>query len=163
MIRRNGKSQPEFNILVGAATVHDGQFLLLQRSNRERFLPNVWGIPAGRINYEEDPSEACLRELREETGLKGRVVELVGYSFFKSKRGKGRLTNVQLNFLVDVEDSGVQLDHNSHSDFRWIPISDEDNDLLDPFTKEIMASASIYLKQADAPRTVQRSGSRGRP
>jgi 8-oxo-dGTP pyrophosphatase MutT (NUDIX family) len=163
MIRRSARNQREFNVLVGAATVHDGQFLLLQRSSREGFLPNAWGIPAGQVKYEEEPKDACLRELQEETGLKGEIVELVGYSFFKSKRGKGRLTNIQLNFLVDVEVGAVELDRDSHSNFQWIPMGDEDNNLLDSFTRKIMVSACMYLKQASTLRTIQSSGSRGRP
>jgi 8-oxo-dGTP diphosphatase len=145
----DGKSQCEFNVLAGAATVRDGQLLLLRRSAREDFLPNVWGIPAGRVNFNEDPADACLRELMEETGLKGGAVKLVGYSCFPSRRGMGRLSNVQLNFLVEVTDHEVKLDRRSHSAFEWIPMDDADNDLLDPFTREIMESARVYLEQAD--------------
>lgn len=64
-----------FNILAGAATVHNGLFLLLRRRAKESFLPEAWGIPAGQLLPTEDPSEACLRELREETGLHGKVID----------------------------------------------------------------------------------------
>jgi ADP-ribose pyrophosphatase YjhB (NUDIX family) len=139
----------EFNTLAGAATIRDGQFLLLRRSARETLLPNIWGIPAGRVNYNEDCADACLREL-EETGLKGGgIVELVGYSYFASKRGTGQLRNVQLNFLVEVTDDQVVLDSDSHSAFLWIPMNDVDNNLLDPFTREITLSVYTYLGQTE--------------
>ena len=134
----------ESNVLVGAATVHDGRFLLLRRSDRESFLPDIWGIPAGQVRWGEDPRLACSRELLEETGLKGQVISLVGYSTFMSKRDGVELSNVQLNFLVHVEDDSVRLDPASHSDSRWIPLHDEGNVLLDPFTRAIMVSALQY-------------------
>jgi hypothetical protein len=50
------KRQWESNVLAGAATVYDGSFLLLKRSGRESFLPDVWGIPAGQVQQREDPT-----------------------------------------------------------------------------------------------------------
>lgn len=130
-----------FNILAGAATVHKDSFLLLRRSTKESFLPAAWGIPAGQLLPAEDPSEACLRELREETGLHGKVVELLGYSTFQSKRAGTDLSNLQLNFLVQVDDRAVKLNYDSHSDACWISLDDTDSTLVDSFTREIMSSA----------------------
>jgi 8-oxo-dGTP diphosphatase len=142
-----GPDQCSFNVLVGAATVYDGQFLLLRRSTRETFLPDVWGIPAGQVNHHEDPRTACLRELYEETGLRGQVRDLVGYSTFPSQRGARELSNVQLNFLVDVSNNKVKLDSSSHSSFAWIPMDGTDDERLDSFTREIMKSTRPYLEE----------------
>lgn len=137
----------EATILVGAATVHDGHFLLLKRSASESFLPNVWGIPAGKVEWREDPRNACMRELLEETGLRGTVTELIGYTTFVSHRGKAELSNLQLNFLVTVGDHEVKLDKGSHSEARWISLDDVDSDLLDPFTRKIMIQARDHLER----------------
>lgn len=136
-----------FNILAGAATVHKDSFLLLRRSTNESFLPAAWGIPAGQLLPAEDPSEACLRELREETGLHGKVVELLGYSTFLSKRAGTDLSNLQLNFLVQVDDRAVKLNYDSHSDACWISLDDTDSMLVDSFTREIMSSARQHLEE----------------
>jgi len=135
-----------FNVLVGAATVHDGSFLLLRRSARESFLPCAWGIPAGQVLYAEDPTDACLRELREETGLHGDIIELIGYSKFRSQRAGTDLSNVQLNFLVQVDDDNVKLNYDSHSDCCWISLEDTENELVDAFTREIMSSVPEHFK-----------------
>lgn len=138
----------ESNILAGAATVHDGQFLLLRRSGRESFLPNAWGIPAGQVEQREDPSNACIRELLEETGLHGTVADLIGYSTFVSERGDIELNNLQLNFLVHVDDWDVTLNRASHSDFRWVSLDDIDSEFLDSFTKGIMILARQHYREA---------------
>jgi 8-oxo-dGTP diphosphatase len=139
-----------FNILAGAATVHDGSFLLLRRSTRETFLPDAWGIPAGQVLHAEDPSEACLRELREETGLHGEVIELIGYSTFHSRRAGTDLSNLQLNFLVQVDEHEVKLNDDSHSEARWISLDDSESQLVDAFTKEIMSSARQRFRELTA-------------
>jgi ADP-ribose pyrophosphatase YjhB (NUDIX family) len=37
-----------------------------------------WTLPGGGLDFGEDPVDCVLRELREETGLEGRIDELVG-------------------------------------------------------------------------------------
>jgi hypothetical protein len=71
------------------------------------------------------------------------VVDLLGYSTFKSERNGIALDNVQLNFLVDVSEGDVSL-NGAHSAFEWIPLDDIDNRLIDSFTKRIMSSALEY-------------------
>lgn len=136
-----------FNVLVGAATVHHDRFLLLKRSNGERFLPGVWGIPAGRVVHGESVEDAVVRELREETQLDGKVDELIGYSEFRSERRFRGLHNVQLNFLVSVQNDEVRLCSASHSEFCWIHLDDLDSHLLDAFTRSILEATRSHSRR----------------
>lgn len=43
-----------------------------------------WALPSGFIEIEETPEKACLRELKEETGLTGKVVRIIGVYSQKS-------------------------------------------------------------------------------
>lgn len=147
-MKHNGHS--EFNVLAGAATVCDGYFLLLKRSEDESFLPAVWGIPAGQLKAGEDPQDGCLRELHEETGLRGKIAELIGYSTFSSSRYAVRLSNYQLNFLVYVTDREVKLNPATHSDHEWISLDDVDDERLDDFTRNIIRSVQNTLGAGQA-------------
>jgi 8-oxo-dGTP diphosphatase len=58
-----------------ALCVRDGQVLLARYIGH---LPPSWTLPGGGVEHGEDPADAVLRELTEETGYSGRVVRLLG-------------------------------------------------------------------------------------
>ena len=43
--------------------------VLVARRAETQHLPGAWEFPGGKIEDDEEPAEAALRELREETGL----------------------------------------------------------------------------------------------
>ena len=55
--------------------VTDGERKVLAIERRD--LPNAWQLPQGGLEAGEEPEEAALRELREETGLAPSEVELI--------------------------------------------------------------------------------------
>lgn len=59
-----------------------GEVLLVKRGHEPG--RGKWALPSGFIEIYETPEKACLRELREETGLKGEIVRLVGVYSQKS-------------------------------------------------------------------------------
>jgi 8-oxo-dGTP pyrophosphatase MutT (NUDIX family) len=87
---------------LAAAVVMDdeGRVLLVRRSETERFLPRVWGVPCGKLEPDESARDGALRELKEETGLLGEIVRKVGESSFVSEYGGHEVKNWQENFLV---------------------------------------------------------------
>lgn len=63
-----------FRANVGIAVARaDGLVLALERVDQ----PGRWQMPQGGLNVGEEPAEASLRELQEETGLRPEHVELV--------------------------------------------------------------------------------------
>jgi 8-oxo-dGTP diphosphatase len=71
-----------------AAYVRDdaGRVLLVKRGVEPGL--GLWGLPSGFIEIDESPESACLRELEEETGLKGETAGLIGVYTQASARYK---------------------------------------------------------------------------
>jgi 8-oxo-dGTP diphosphatase len=61
----------------GVATDADGRVLLVRSSVRSN-TPGVWSLPGGGIEHGEDPADAVVREVAEETGLVVRVAGVRG-------------------------------------------------------------------------------------
>lgn len=91
-------------VFVGcSATLFDPErrkILLTRRADNGR-----WCLPGGHFEPGEDVTEACAREMREETGLEVRVGPLIGvYSspdFVLDYGERGRYQVVALNFAVE--------------------------------------------------------------
>lgn len=96
-----------------------GEYLLLKRSE-ETSSSGLWNFPGGKVKGEEERDEAALRELKEETGLHGEILE----------RGRPYINEGELGywriypFLVEV-DGEVSL-NGEHSDYRWIKTQELD-------------------------------------
>jgi len=93
---------------VAAAAVKDERNrLLITKRNIEPGI-GKWALPGGFIESGETPEEACLRELKEETGLTGRVERLLGAylqrSFFYG-------TLIIIGYEVSVSNKNLSLNN----------------------------------------------------
>jgi len=76
---------PDYRIAVEAIIVHEGKVLLAKRADN-----GAWYVPAGKAKYEETPKEAVIREVREETNLKGVGGFLQRHVHLSGQTGKRR-------------------------------------------------------------------------
>ena len=63
----------EHKVAAGVLVEHEGKVLLVRRRLNPR--QGLWTLPAGFVDFDEDPAQAAVRECREETGLE---VEITG-------------------------------------------------------------------------------------
>ena len=62
-----------------------GNFLLVKRKNKPE--KGIWWFPGGRVLRGEKLEETALRKLRQEAGLRGKVVKLLGVWGYFSRIG----------------------------------------------------------------------------
>ncbi len=61
---------------VASIIIKDKKVLLIKRKNSPQ--KGKWALPSGFVEIDETPEDSCLRELKEETGLKGSIERLIG-------------------------------------------------------------------------------------
>ncbi len=81
-----------------------GELLLIKRGVEP--AKDCWALPGGFIERQETPEEAGRRELKEETGLDGKVGRLVGVHMHESPR-YGSVLVVGLEFIVENENISI--------------------------------------------------------
>lgn len=95
--------------------------LLVERA----FAPfkGAWALPGGFVEEEEDLPDACLRELEEETALKGTIVVQLGAWGAPDRDPRGR--NVTVAFLVAVREGKTAVRAGDDAArTRWFPVDD---------------------------------------
>lgn len=87
---------------VGAIVLRDNKMLLIRRGAPPG--RGKWSIPGGLVEIGETPEEAVVRELLEETGLRGAPRGLFGiYQYVeRDEIGKVRYHYLILDYIVDV-------------------------------------------------------------
>ena len=100
---------------------------------RPRGKTRVWALPKGHIDEGESAAETAIREVREETGVEGRLVEKLGdiryvytanwegrrgerifkvVSFFLLRAGRGRIGEIDESMRIEVAEA------------RWLPLDE---------------------------------------
>jgi 8-oxo-dGTP pyrophosphatase MutT (NUDIX family) len=106
----------------------------------------LWALPKGSIDPGESPAETAVREVWEETGVRGSLVEKLGdvkyvytrrdgertfkiVSFFLLRAGRGRIGQIDEQMQVEVADA------------RWLPLEEAPQLLAYKGEREMAAKA----------------------
>jgi ADP-ribose pyrophosphatase YjhB (NUDIX family) len=82
-----------------AAVLHEGRLLLVRRAD-----DGLWALPGGITDPGETLAQTACRELREETGLDGRAVELLGVFDSRRWQSEKRLHFYHAVFRIAVDE-----------------------------------------------------------
>lgn len=108
---------------------------------------NIWGFPKGHIEKGESEEQAALREVFEETGLKGKLVEgfceRTSYIFTLNKRTINK--NVVF-FLFEAETNSVKLSDVEHKNHKWFSYENTKKLLTHDDSKKILEKANKKIK-----------------
>jgi 8-oxo-dGTP pyrophosphatase MutT (NUDIX family) len=112
----------------------------------------VWALPKGNVDPGETPAETAVREVFEETGVRGSLLEKLGdvkyvytrrggertfkiVSFFLLRAGEGRIDDIEAEMRVEVAEA------------RWLPLDDAPRLLAYTGEREMAVKALDRLAQ----------------
>lgn len=107
-----------------------GLILILKRAPSSYFAPSQWGFPGGKIELDESPLEAAVRETEEETELEVANLQPLG------------IFNGAVEAYLSEEFKGaVKLDF-EHTDWRWLTVEEILEYDVAPSVSEILERVS---------------------
>lgn len=119
------------------------QYLLLH------YVAGHWGFPKGKLEPKETLLDAALRELHEETGLQGTIIdgfkESFGYQFNQYPDGALAEKTVYL-FIGQVDHKQVILS-DEHLDHQWLSYNEAMDLLTYDNAKKVLAKAESFLNK----------------
>jgi ribonuclease HI/ADP-ribose pyrophosphatase YjhB (NUDIX family) len=98
----------------GAIFDDEGKILLVRRADDGR-----WCLPCGWVDPNETPAATAVREVKEETGLDVRVLQLVNVFARPSGIGFGPHSAVAIGYLCEVTGGELQISHESLEARYW--------------------------------------------
>jgi 8-oxo-dGTP pyrophosphatase MutT (NUDIX family) len=112
----------------------------------------VWALPKGNLDPGERPEETAVREVLEETGVHGHLVEKLGdvkytytrrggarvfkiVSFYLLRAGRGRLGDIEERMRIEVDEA------------RWLPLDEAPRLLAYGGEREMVEKARARFAQ----------------
>ncbi len=107
-------------ICAGGLLVRSNEILLAKRSADRAFYPGVWDVVGGHCAGKETPTDALLRELEEELGVKALAFEEIA-TLEEPQPAENGEANYHI-FAVTAWTGEPRLLNAEHSELRWLSL-----------------------------------------
>jgi 8-oxo-dGTP diphosphatase len=107
-------------ICAGDLLVRSNEILLAKRSADRAFYPGVWDVVGGHCEGNETPTDALLRELEEELGVKALAFEEIA-TLEEPQPAENGEANYHI-FAVTAWTGEPRLLNAEHSELRWLSL-----------------------------------------
>jgi 8-oxo-dGTP pyrophosphatase MutT (NUDIX family) len=112
-------------------------YLLLKRS-QDVYLPGIWQIVTGKLDLEETASEACKREIFEETGFRPSTLYNVDVTMFYDQTKDKISYSANFCGLIDSK-TPIVISKKEHDDFGYFSFEKAQELLAFPSQKETLS------------------------
>jgi 8-oxo-dGTP pyrophosphatase MutT (NUDIX family) len=107
-----------------------------------------WCLPKGHLESGETPEEAAVREIEEETGIRGRVLESLGtIDYWFSAEGR-RVHKLVHHYLLEATGGALSVEGDPDQeaiDVAWVPLDELGTLLAFPNERKLAREATVKL------------------
>lgn len=111
-----------FTIGIHCVVEKDRKILVTKRSEYKEVHAGYWDLTGGQLNDGEQPFECAIREVKEETGLTVKPIEVLTAYSFDYKEYWGTVILIRAKHI----DGEVKLS-GEHTEYKWIESSELKN------------------------------------
>lgn len=123
----------------GVIVRRDGKYLLLH------YDAGHWDFPKGHIEKGETEEQAALRELKEETGLSGSIVQGFNHKIAYFYTHEGKRLRKEVTFFIARADAGNVVLSSEHKKFEWLPFDDALKRVTFDSAREVLRAVRAWL------------------
>ena len=119
---------------------------VIARVNRAGRLE--WCLPKGHLEGSETPQEAAVREIEEETGIRGRIVGDLGTIDYWFAADGRRIHKTVHHYLLEATGGELSVEGDPDAeavDVAWVPLDDLGSRLAFPNERRIARAARAML------------------
>jgi 8-oxo-dGTP diphosphatase len=135
-------------VLVSAAVIVDGGRVLLTQRKSGTHLAGAWEFPGGKVEPDEDPRDALVRELAEEIGVVATVGSIVEVTFHRYPSKSVLL----LFYEAQLAPGSLPPRALDVAAVRWAEASDLRDELFPPADVAVLARVRARLAGHEPPR-----------
>lgn len=107
-----------------------------------------WGLPKGHVNRGETAEAAALREVEEETGLSGDIIQHLATIEYWFRAGTSRIHKYVDLFLIRYSSGEVRPQEAEVDDARWFPLDDAQRLVSFERERDVIAQVVEILHEA---------------
>jgi 8-oxo-dGTP pyrophosphatase MutT (NUDIX family) len=123
-----------------------GRAALIARLDRKGRL--VWSLPKGHVEAGETQEQAAVREVEEETGIRGRVLAPLGTIDFWFVAEDRRVHKTVHHFLLEQEGGELSDADIEVVEVAWVPLADARGRLAYADERELLDKALRLLAES---------------
>ena len=145
MIPGRSRDMSTSELSAGGVVVDDDRVAVIVPVKRAADGRRVLGLPKGHPDGDETEEQAARREVAEETGLSGELLEELGVVRYRYER-RGRKVDKAVRFFLFQYLSGDLADHDHEiEDARWMPLEQAARELTYVGEREMVRRAMSRL------------------
>jgi 8-oxo-dGTP diphosphatase len=103
-------------VAVSAFIPHNDRVLIVQRAADEKFLPDMWELVGGKVEWGENPYLGLVREVKEEAGIIVKPLQPYYVSDYTPNKGRHM---VEIGIICKIIGSSTIKLSLEHQDYYW--------------------------------------------